>query len=259
MVNFPEVEDVILERAPLTEVIAQVRFPPVLRIAEETPASFQEAIRTRLPHFSQEQELSVQLPTKVEKGKYPAVQVQQTNPVYRFQSPDTKTTATLAVDFYALSTKAYQHWEDFWALIQLVNGAVQDVYSPNHAMRVGLRYINQITLRDTPLGSVDELRDLANPALVELFQQPPWNAPIEMLNRLLLQGDQDEDRLMLRFGLKTQGESLLLLDFDYFQEGQIPFEGLEAFYRRAHDIIYRAFRWSVKERALSIFGPLEEV
>jgi uncharacterized protein (TIGR04255 family) len=45
MLYFPEVDDIRLQRVPLTEVIGQVRFPPILRIANENPVEFQEKIR----------------------------------------------------------------------------------------------------------------------------------------------------------------------------------------------------------------------
>src|SRR5438105_3123362 len=47
---FPASPRMIFAAAPLTEVVAQVRFPPILKI-EQTPADFQDRIRAAFPFF----------------------------------------------------------------------------------------------------------------------------------------------------------------------------------------------------------------
>ncbi|NBD36812.1 MAG: TIGR04255 family protein [Chloroflexi bacterium] len=255
MLHFPEQEDIRLKRAPLTEVICQVRFPPILRIASERPAAFQEKVRAKLPQLEEEHGLAV-LP--IADNAMPSVQVQQAPPVYQFKAVDGNTTLTLAPDFYALSTTAYQHWADFWAMITLANSAVQDVYEPNYAVRIGLRYINEITFANTGLQEESRLRSLLRSDLLTFYNQGPWEQPLEMLNRLLLAGEQKRDRLTIRVGVKKgEGEEpVILLDFDYFQEGNIPFETLEAFCQRAHDTIYKAFRWALTDDG--VFEPVPD-
>lgn len=49
-------------RAPLVEVICQLRFPTILSIGAKEPAEFQEAIRKDFPQYAARQE---QLPPKV--------------------------------------------------------------------------------------------------------------------------------------------------------------------------------------------------
>ena len=51
-------------RAPLLEVICQLRFPTILSIGAKEPAEFQEAIRKDFPQYAARQE---QLPPKVVK------------------------------------------------------------------------------------------------------------------------------------------------------------------------------------------------
>lgn len=251
MLHFPEQKDIRLKRAPLTEVICQVRFPPILRIASESPTAFQEKVRAKLPQLEEERGLTV-LP--VAGNAMPSVQIQPAPPVYQFKSGDGNTTLTLAPNFYALSTKAYQHWADFWTMLALANDAVQDVYEPNYAVRIGLRYINEITFANTGLKEKAELRALLRSDLLTFYDQGPWEQPLEMLNRWVLVGEQETDRLTIRVGFKEGSEPVALLDFDYFQEGNIPFETLEAFCQRAHDTIYKAFRWALVDDA--VFKPV---
>jgi uncharacterized protein (TIGR04255 family) len=61
MLCFPKVEDVRLARAPLKEVICQVRFPVILRIGTEQPVEFQERIRERFPDFSWERGMTLKI------------------------------------------------------------------------------------------------------------------------------------------------------------------------------------------------------
>src|SRR5256885_3722562 len=46
---FPDSPRVIYGKAPLTAVICQLRFPPILRIESTVPADFQERVRTQFP------------------------------------------------------------------------------------------------------------------------------------------------------------------------------------------------------------------
>ncbi len=253
MLAFPEVKDIRLQKAPLSEVICQVRFPPILRIASERPVAFQDQVRARFPQLLEEKGLEVQFPRG--ENVSPSVRVQDAPSLFRFVSEDGATRITLATDFYALSTETYQHWKDFWALIHFVHTAVHTVYEPSYAVRVGLRYVNQISSSNTGLNSQEALLELLRADLVIPLRQESYDTPLEMLNRILLAGERKGERLTLRVGFK-KAEPALLLDLDYFSEGQIHFETLEDFYGRAHEVIYRAFRWAIPKDQLAIFEPL---
>lgn len=254
MLYFPEVDDIRLQRAPLTEVIGQVRFPPILRIANENPVEFQEIIRDRFPQWSEEEQgVVAMIPTLSDRP----TRVQKAPPIFRFKSADEQTTVSLALDFYALSTLAYAHWEDFWTELQHIHAAAQEVYAPGYATRVGLRYVNQITFSNTSLRNVEALPEFLRPELVVLLTEKAWTTPLELLSQLVLEGQNETERLALRVGFKQrEPEPFVLLDLDYFIEGAISFERLEDFYQRAHDVIYRAFRWAIREDKLALFEPL---
>jgi len=251
MLRFPQREDVRLQRAPLVEVICQVRFPPILRIASEQPFAFQEWVRERFPQLEVEHGMVVHVaplgPTP------PSAQPQPR--IFRFKSPDGNTTVSLALDFYALSTTSYTHWRDFLELLQLVNQAACEVYNLPYAVRVGLRYINHLTLENTGVKSVAELWGILRPELTMLLRGDSWDEPLEMVNRLLLAGRENE-RLTLRSGFRSGEKPVFLLDFDYYTEGNISLENLSALCQRYHDAIYDAFRWCIREEKLAAFAPI---
>lgn len=253
MLAFPDVEDIRLQKAPLSEVICQVRFPPILRIANERPVAFQDKVRARFPQLVEKRGLAVQVPDGNEVT--PSVRVQNAPSLFQFISEDGGTKITLATDFYALSTEAYQHWEDFWALIRFAHSTVQEIYEPSYAVRVGLRYVNQMTPSNTGLETREALLELLRPDLVAPLRQETWDMPLEALTRILLSGESEGERLTLRTGFK-KAEPVLLLDLDYFAEGRIHFDVLEDFYPRAHEVLYRAFRWAIPDEQLTVFAPV---
>ena len=90
-------------KAPVHEVICQLRFPTILSINQADPAEFQDRIRAVLPQY-------------VKREEHPAPkpgQNAETVNNYHFLSADGKWKLNLTRDFIALSTLAYPGWEDF--------------------------------------------------------------------------------------------------------------------------------------------------
>jgi hypothetical protein len=218
MIYFPKQEDVRLQRAPLAEVICQVRFPPVLRIVNEAPVDFQEQIRGSFPQFDVEKGMIVQM-TRL--GIEPP-SAKATPPTFRFQSPDGHAMVSLSPTFYALSTTSY---------------------------------INNLTFENTGATSVTELWEILRPQLTVLLKVNCWDEPLEMLSQLLLAGEENE-RLTLRSGFRGREEPAFLLDLDYYTEGNISLESVPDLCQRYHDAIYNAFRWCIREEKLAVFAPI---
>ena len=90
-------------KAPVHEVICQLRFPTILSINQADPAEFQDRIRAVLPQY-------------VKREEHPAPkpgQNAETVNNYHFLSADGKWKLNLTRDFIALSTLAYPGWEAF--------------------------------------------------------------------------------------------------------------------------------------------------
>ena len=77
--------------------------------------------------------------------------------LYRFHSADETFTVTLAQDFVAVATSAYQGWPEYSALIAQAVLALRDVYQPSGASRIGLRYVNILTLENAKQSNGAEL------------------------------------------------------------------------------------------------------
>jgi uncharacterized protein (TIGR04255 family) len=252
--NFPSKPEVRLRNAPLVEVVCQVKFPIILRIVKENPVDFQERIRQRFTGYRIEQGLSARLPAP---GGQEEAATEGGTRIFRFVAPDEQTQASLAVDFYALSTRRYRHWDDFAKDLSLIHEAAQAVYEPTYATRIGLRYINRITCANASVESFDEVLDLIHPDLTALLRSEAWTAPVEMVSQLVI--PDDGGRLAIRHGIgEEESERFFALDYDYFETGQLPLEGLLARLERYHQVIYDAFRWSLGDRSLARFEPIEQ-
>jgi uncharacterized protein (TIGR04255 family) len=254
--QFPRAaDDVRLLRSPLVEVICQVRFPPVLVIAAEDPAEFQEHIRKRFPLFEVEQQsLNVQV-NLASGAARPIIDAQSPTQLYRFLSDRSDTTVTLVVDLFDLSTNNYTICEHFAEEHSLFYDDVSKVYSPAFATRIGLRYVDHISPTKLGLSSLAEAVDLLRNELSATYRTDAWNEPVEMISQLVL-GD-EERRLGLRFGKRSDlDEPIVILDFDCFEEGQLRLDDLIQRCNNYHQIIYDAFRWSIREERFDVFRPV---
>ena len=249
---FPEKPEVQLGKAPLAEVICQVRFPAILRIANEQPAAFQEEIRTHFPLLETEQSLKVQV---AGPGSSNAPAADFSPRLHRFLSTDKASAVSLTVDFYALSSKQYNHWQDFAACLQLATDAMQEIYSPAYATRIGLRYINQLTAENTGASNREALLNLLNPSLTAVTDDAVGNSAMAVNSQLLFTDQQKQLRLRIGFEEVDDGP-LLTLDLDHYETGSLPLEGVLECCEGYHDTIYNAFRWALKDRALTCFAPI---
>jgi len=249
--NFPKPQEVRLDRSPLSEVICQVKFPPILRIGKDSPTNFQESIRNRFPGLEIDQGVIQPL------GINPVSE----NPVvgtlpklYRFKTYDSKSYVALTYDFFAFSTTNYSHWEDFVNNISFIEQAVLEEFKPPYISRLGLRFINRITRKNSGCKTLIELKGLLRDEFTCLISTDIWKEPIEMISHIVL--PDNKAKLTLRYGYsKEDGEPFFLLDFDYFEDCQLEFINLSKRINHYHNKIYQAFRWCFKENSLSNFKP----
>lgn len=132
-------------KAPVHEVICQLRFPTILSINQADPAEFQDRIRAVLPQYVKREERPAPKPG----------QNAETVNNYHFLSADGKWKLNLTRDFIALSTLSYPGWEEFARMLDKPLATFIQLYKPAYFQRVGLRYLNIVSrnalgLEDTP-------------------------------------------------------------------------------------------------------------
>lgn len=246
-IGLPQAAEIHLQNSPITEVVAQVRFPPLLSVLKEPPADFQELIRQRFPQLTRENTAQV----AINNDDQPSLTFQP--PVYRFSSVEAESQAVLSTDFFAVSSKRYTGWRRYLDDLTYVFDAVSHIYKPSYMSRVGLRYINHLTPENTGVHERSALFQLVRPELTATLHGPFWENADEMIS--VVSFADGEARLNLRYGYSTTDTfPTFLLDFDYFEEGTIPLDDVLPRLERYHATIYDAFRWCLLPGTLSLFG-----
>ncbi len=135
--KLPEFERVIYERNPLIEVVCQLRFPTILKIAHQEPVEFQDEIRFQYPLFESNQQ---QIPSEFKKAVQQFGLPLPGEQSYSFKSEDKQWELSITKDFIALKTSAYQRYEEFENRLQEAVKIFERIYKPSFYTRIGLRY-----------------------------------------------------------------------------------------------------------------------
>lgn len=250
--------EVPLSRSPLVRVIAQTRFPSVLKIdSRDTMIAFQEEVGPEYPIL--EQAAAPQFHIEFTSGSPNVRQV--TSNLWRFSTADRSWLLSLAADAVTLETSRYGGRDDFLKRWCDVLAFVERIFDPRLALRVGVRYVNQIQgeslsdltkwVRGSLVGvAQDELRDHVTHAISEA------NVAIE------------EGVLLLRWGIlpanATFDPGLLapaptsswVLDIDVSSAEQRPFseDSLRSTFRALANRAYAVFRYAITDDGLEHFG-----
>jgi len=253
-IYFVDKPEIKLNKPPLSEVVCQVRFPAILRLSKDVPAEFQDAVRAQFPILKVEQGILVQFPSVASPDN---PMMESLPKIYRFRSTDEQKELSLAPDFIALTSRKYTHWQEFLKSMELAIQALIQQYQPPYATRIGLRFVNRFTLKNTGYETMEQVLGLFRPELTVMLKTDGWADPIEMLSQILLQDEQGKLTLRTVLG-KEKDESFFILDLDYFEEEKLGLENLHERLEHYHARIYAAFRWCVLDESLNRFSPVEE-
>lgn len=207
-------------------VLAQVRFPAVLFIHEESRvAPFQAELRSRYPAFRQETGQSVQI--ALGPGG-PAFQSQPAK-VWRFSDVDGATSVMLAPDSITLDMKAYESRTDLLERLREVLGALNRHFAPGIAERVGLRYVSRLAG-----DGYKQIDRMVEPSYLGIASPVLRNHVSHSISEAALQIE--EGHLLMRWGvlpangtfdpfiLEPLGEPCWVLDIDVSSAQTQPFE-----------------------------------
>lgn len=244
---FPASPRVIYRKAPLTGVICQLRFPPILRIESAPPADFQDRIRDNFPLLERRpQAISAApgLPPEILQFLLAPAAVGSN---YVFQTEDQQYTLTLAPDSLAFSTKRYERWEGFRNLLAPPLNALIEIYKPAFFSRIGLRYQNSIQ-RQT-LGLVEHRwSELLIPEILGALALDQFEANIlEVKKSVRANLPEGGGAVFVQHGFggaQGRDRDIYLLDFDFSREKTEVHDALSVlddFHTRAG----RAFRWCI--------------
>jgi uncharacterized protein (TIGR04255 family) len=256
---FPDSPRVVYKTNTLEETICQLKFPPILRIESEAPATFQDQISADYPVL-QEGPVSLQaiLPPAI-ASMLASQLVGLGTREFQFISADGTWKVVLNREFIALSATRYTHWEEFSSRLRKVFSALESQYKPpTFLTRVGLRYRN--TIKRSEFGSQNEpwTRLLAPHILGELSDAAVAPGITQATRQTVISLDDRGNQVRLNHGLAASpqaGEICYSIDIDLFNEARTEvadvFDRLKLFNRQAG----RLFRWCITEHLHNALGP----
>ena len=255
--GFPDVPRVIYKRNPLDEVICQLRFPAILKLDLEPPATFQDALRGKFPFYRQKSSIGLPpgMPKELEavfakdlRGGMPQS--------HEFTSRDEQWGLTLTRDFLALTCRSYRKWEEFKAYLAMAFNALEACYSPSFLTRIGLRYRDVI--QPSKLGLAGDWATLLNPWIAGPLTQLSAGEVEQTSAELCVLLEDGVSRVRAAHGLAPHEKSqelCYIIDADFFDERQT--EITDAFTRL--DFLNRQsrlfFRWCIKEKLHESMEP----
>ena len=256
--------EVPLPRSPLAQVIAQVRFPPILAIhGPETVAGFQEALRETYPHLSKHQVHIIDLTGD------PTPNINQ-DVMWRLadREQDPQWQVSLGTGFVSLATTGYDSRQNFLDRLRTVVSAVEHTFKPADAQRLGLRYIDRLTGE-----AVERIDDLIRPEILGIMcpSGTSSSALTESIAHVMTEAQfvaRNDSRVQGRWGMlppnATHDPNVLepiadpswVLDLDMFTSVPQPFtnENLLTTATSFAECLYWLFREIVSEEFLSFYG-----
>jgi uncharacterized protein (TIGR04255 family) len=179
---------------------------------------------------------------------------------WRFWDARRQWRTTLNQDFLAIETTAYESRADFMANLGEVLRAFQTIFQPKSAIRVGMRYIDQIR---PP--SVERIGDLLIPEILgagKFFGKEAQHLITQMSI------DASPGMLLARWGKLPKGttvdpsamqpteEDSWIIDLDLSETSETTFdpEAIIAKVRTYAERIYTVFRWMVTDAFLHEYG-----
>jgi uncharacterized protein (TIGR04255 family) len=259
---FPISQRVIYRRNPLTEVICQLRFPPILKIETVIPYEFQDLIRDDYPHYNEKKEFQMKLPEGV-SGQIPDELLDTITPGssrknYEFISEDENWKINLTRNFLALSTRRYTRWETFKQKFIRSFEALLEIYKPKNFTRIGLRYRDLI--RRGALGLEDVAwSELLQPYILGILMDNSLRENVvNVLHNTEISLEDGESIVRIVSGLiedADSGESGYLIDSDFFTTTKTDIDKaidrLDYFNQRGSRLI----QWAITEKLHQAMEP----
>ena len=253
---FPKSDRIIFANNPLQQVICQLQFPEILKIASELPSNFQDRIRAQYPYYEEEN-----LPGGISKiveqlSNIGSLKIPE-GPNHKFTSEDKKKHVNLTQSFIALTDNDYESWENFSQEMNLVAKALDKEYKPNFYTRIGLRYIDIIEREKIGLGGIAWSK-LLNSALIGLLGDTTLQTALTRINS---EAEFDIDtevisKVRLRHGLiYRNNQALYLIDTDCYTEERSAFNAIPSILNSFNRTAGNLFRWTLSAKLRDALGP----
>jgi len=250
---------------PLKMVVAQLRFPPEMGLKEsDNQAAIQDALRDCYP-IAMERQQEVEIQLQLVPGPTGAPQVApaivREGPM-RFSDADGNWIASVGDSTLSLETKSYRTGEEFRERWSALVVAFQTILTPARVDRLGMRYINQLSLPG--IRSVEDWSGFLKADLMGAIASSTLCSRVAQANdQVLLAVGSDGGSIRRFYSQNPEGvepPSTMLLDFDLFSAEPFPFDYAEIMARldRYHKWGWNLFRRSITDDLVSVLGVTQQ-
>ena len=262
--NPTPIPEIPLPQAPLERVIGQARFPTILAIHQpEKVAGLQEMLRETYPNLSREEVHRIEFGSDETPNVHKEI-------IWRFADKAKKPNwrVSLGINFVALETSSYDSRDNFLNRLHAAFSAVEQVFGPASATRLGLRYIDRLV--DDAARRVDELihpevlgiaqpSDNLDSTLRESVLHQMTETQFQARNDVFVQGRWgalNKNMTYDRNALEPIGNPSWVLDLDMFTTKPQPFisENLLTTTTDFAECLYWVFRQMVTVEFLKFYG-----
>ncbi len=235
----------------LTNVIARVDFNPILSIKSTEPVDFQDAIRSNFPRLERVDGVELSIgPTGATSNQAPTV--------WKFISKDNKRSVSLCFNYLALEFTSYSDSKELFAQLEPVFDVFNRVYKPDIIKRIGLRYINQISLSGNPF----EWTGYINPTLYSFlsFMPKPQDSVYRAMTQMHIKVD--DALVIFQHGIfNTQYPNSItkkefVLDFDCINSDERDVDSTLPCLKRFNKYIEDLFESSIGDSLRTEMGKL---
>jgi uncharacterized protein (TIGR04255 family) len=246
-----------LSKAPLERVIAQIRFPVILKIEDKSAVSdFQEAIRRDYPVLQEMQTQTMQ----IQMGPTGPSSVSAISRNWQFSNALGTWKLVLARDTLTIESISYESRADLLARWNVAINALNASFRPEIVLRIGMRYIDRI--KDAPFKNFESLinsKHLGSAVgnLKKHLKYSLCEASFEV----------EEGELLLRWGVmpammspdlsaiaQLPHESFVLdIDVWSMQQREFHSEALLVAFQQLTERAYSVFRFAVTDEFLKVY------
>jgi uncharacterized protein (TIGR04255 family) len=257
--KLPDCERVIYEYNPLIEVIAQIRFPPILKITSQEPVDFQDSVRFEYPIF--EASRNLQIPTELSTMLTQFNSNIASDMIYQFKSEDLSWQISVDKTSITLVTNKYERYENFMERFKHAVEIFEKIYNPSFYLRTGLRYRDLIIRSKLNITNKTWIELIPKHIASELQTPELKESIINFVKNLQLRTDFGQVNfnhglVQIRDIEKNIDETAYLLDADFFTDKKLERgENVWNTFDKAHCAARNLFRWSITEELHNAMRP----
>jgi len=241
----------------ITDVIFRIDYSPILKISENIPSDLQDKIRDVLPEFSENKIIKIESVLENKKFLNKEPQISQE---WQFTNKDKSMIANLSHENLNIIVKKYKNFEAYRNFLMKILNYFHEIYKPIEVKRVGLRYINNVTVNN---GNPINWEDYINDKLI--YQIKGFVEDSSKISRILGQIclKMEEFNIIFNYGISNPEYPLriakkqFILDYDCYAI-ECEFEEIEKFLKNFNFEIKKMFENSIKDNLRKIMGAINE-